>query len=151
MFDVNMRFSCPYTILYKIFLLLDFHRKMKVLFVFCQGCSSPFAVRVLNLISIPLFVDGVLFLVEDQQLISCANSRTTFNSNANVFLYFPEPHKFQLWTYIFQARDLVAKDDSGMNGEAFMFCSRARRLRITRFLSTTEASLIIMHYTHVYR
>ena len=28
-----------------------------------------------------------------------------------------EPHKYQLWAYIYQARDLLAMDESGMNGE----------------------------------
>lgn len=27
-----------------------------------------------------------------------------------------EPHKYQLWAYIYQARDLLAMDESGMNG-----------------------------------
>ena len=35
-------------------------------------------------------------------------------------LFFVEPHKYQLWVYIYQARDLIAKDESGMNGR----CSR---------------------------
>ena len=30
--------------------------------------------------------------------------------------FFVEPHKYQLWVYIYQARDLIAKDESGMNG-----------------------------------
>lgn len=33
-----------------------------------------------------------------------------------VNLFFVEPHKYQLWVYIYQARDLIAKDESGMNG-----------------------------------
>ena len=32
------------------------------------------------------------------------------------FLYI-EPHKYQLWAYIYQARDLLAMDESGMNGK----------------------------------
>lgn len=32
-------------------------------------------------------------------------------------IFLTEPHKYQLWVYIYQARDLVAKDDSGMNGK----------------------------------
>ena len=31
-------------------------------------------------------------------------------------VFFVEPHKYQLWVYIYQARDLIAKDESGMNG-----------------------------------
>ncbi len=32
-------------------------------------------------------------------------------------IFVTEPHKYQLWVYIYQARDLVAKDESGMNGK----------------------------------
>ena len=30
---------------------------------------------------------------------------------------YPEPHKFQLWAYVYQARDLHASDDTGTNGK----------------------------------
>ena len=39
-----------------------------------------------------------------------------------------EPHKYQLWAYIYQARDLLAMDESGMNGEILL----ARGLKLTR-------------------
>lgn len=32
-------------------------------------------------------------------------------------IFFTEPHKYQLWAYIYQARDLLAMDESGMNGK----------------------------------
>lgn len=34
-----------------------------------------------------------------------------------LFVCISEPHKYQLWVYIYQARDLIAKDESGMNGK----------------------------------
>ena len=37
-----------------------------------------------------------------------------------LFLFLIEPHKYQLWAYIYQARDLLAMDESGMNGESFV-------------------------------
>lgn len=32
-----------------------------------------------------------------------------------MFVSFKKPHKYQLWVYVYQARDLVAKDETGMN------------------------------------
>ncbi|EDO27912.1 predicted protein, partial [Nematostella vectensis] len=35
--------------------------------------------------------------------------------NPRIFVAFQKPHKFQMWAYVYQARDLLAKDESGMN------------------------------------
>ena len=39
-----------------------------------------------------------------------------------------EPHRYQLWVYIYQARDLLAFDDSGMNGKLNNNNSLGRRV-----------------------
>ena len=36
-------------------------------------------------------------------------------------LFYAEPHKYQMWAYIYQARDLLAMDESGMNGKNAIF------------------------------
>ena len=40
-------------------------------------------------------------------------------------LFYAEPHKYQMWAYIYQARDLLAMDESGMNGKNAIFALNA--------------------------
>ena len=40
-----------------------------------------------------------------------------------LFVCISEPHKYQLWVYVYQARDLIAKDESGMNGRICQFAN----------------------------
>ena len=41
------------------------------------------------------------------------------SANNVSFIWNADPHKFQLWAYVYQARDLLAMDESGMNGEYY--------------------------------
>ena len=47
---------------------------------------------------------------------TCLYKTTTALSLCMLCFLSIEPHKYQLWAYIYQARDLLAMDESGMNG-----------------------------------
>ncbi|XP_067038375.1 myoferlin-like isoform X1 [Acropora muricata] len=43
------------------------------------------------------------------------NRKSCLQSIPRMFVTYEKPHKYQLWAYIYQARDLLAMDESGMN------------------------------------
>lgn len=53
-----------------------------------------------------------------------------------MFVSFKKPHKYQLWVYIYQARDLIAKDESGMN-DPYARVAFANQSQITHIVSQT--------------
>lgn len=53
-----------------------------------------------------------------------------------MFVTFKKPHKYQLWVYVYQARDLIAKDESGMN-DPYARVAFANESQVTYMISQT--------------
>lgn len=53
-----------------------------------------------------------------------------------MFVSFKQPHKYQLWVYIYQARDLIAKDESGMN-DPYARVAFANQSQVTQVINQT--------------
>ncbi|KAK3706775.1 hypothetical protein QZH41_015339 [Actinostola sp. cb2023] len=53
-----------------------------------------------------------------------------------MFVTFEKPHIFQLWVYLYQARDLISKDESGMN-DCYVRASFGKHSHCTEVLTQT--------------
>lgn len=53
-----------------------------------------------------------------------------------MFVTYEKPHKYQLWAYIYQARDLLAMDESGMN-DAYARIAFCKQSDVTGVLTQT--------------
>ncbi|XP_022792929.1 myoferlin-like isoform X4 [Stylophora pistillata] len=78
---------------------------------------------------------------KDQESALCISPR--------MFVTFAKPHKYQLWVYLYQARDLIAKDDNGMN-DPYARVAFGNQSQITNIISQTpcptwDQTLIFMN------
>jgi len=68
------------------------------------------------------FVDHILFTVYIEKVYVRIFINVCLSVKSSMYLcflcdFFSEPHKFQLWVYVYQGRDLLAMDDTGQSGE----------------------------------
>lgn len=64
------------------------------------------------------------------------DSESALCLSPRMFVSFKQPHKYQLWVYIYQARDLIAKDESGMN-DPYARVAFANQSQITNIINQT--------------
>lgn len=64
------------------------------------------------------------------------DEESALSLSPRMFVSFKKPHKYQLWAYIYQARDLIAKDESGMN-DPYARVAFANQSRVTNMISQT--------------
>ncbi|XP_015759469.1 PREDICTED: dysferlin-like [Acropora digitifera] len=64
------------------------------------------------------------------------NRKSCLRSIPRMFVTYEQPHKYQLWAYIYQARDLLAMDESGMN-DAYARVVFCKQSAVTEVLTQT--------------
>ncbi|KAL9983681.1 hypothetical protein ACROYT_G005897 [Oculina patagonica] len=64
------------------------------------------------------------------------DAESALSLSPRMFVSFKKPHKYQLWVYVYQARDLVAKDESGMN-DPYARVSFANQSQVTHTITQT--------------
>lgn len=62
--------------------------------------------------------------------------KNCLRSIPRMFVTYEKPHKYQLWAYIYQARDLLAMDESGMN-DAYARIAFCKQSDVTGVLTQT--------------
>ncbi|XP_020606989.1 myoferlin-like [Orbicella faveolata] len=64
------------------------------------------------------------------------DSKNCLTNIPRLFVTYHKPHKYQLWAYIYQARDLLAMDESGMN-DAYARVAFCKQSAVTAVLTQT--------------
>lgn len=81
------------------------------------------------------------------------DSKNCLRNIPRMFVTFKKPHKYQLWAYIYQARDLLPMDESGMN-DAYArvaFCKQSGITEVmTQTLSPTWDQTLIFDDIEIY-
>nr|XP_058962380.1 myoferlin-like [Pocillopora verrucosa] len=72
-----------------------------------------------------------LLELEDEE-----ESKSCLRNIPRMFVTFEKPHKYQMWAYIYQARDLLAMDESGMN-DAYVRVAFCKQSAVTEVLTQT--------------
>ncbi|KAL9983693.1 hypothetical protein ACROYT_G005909 [Oculina patagonica] len=64
------------------------------------------------------------------------DSKNCLRNIPRMFVTYDKPHKYQMWAYIYQARDLLAMDESGMN-DAYARVAFCKQSAVTEVLTQT--------------